>query len=197
MNPILASYITSAAQCKINDIQLRGLKEGVTTYYTDTDSVLTNKRLSFAVKGKQLGQLQHVGSFDELIIIGPKAKMTRHGNKTKPTFKGIPTKSFVIEDPVTMVAKGVSPKQQMFDTMTDDKLTVTYTRFAKYREAMIRGLSVNEMTEMTKEYQPFANPKREILGKPTIKKLLTQKFNSRPWRIDGKTQLVKSQGAKK
>lgn len=192
MNPILAAYITSAAQCKVNSLQWKAHSYDIPVFYTDTDSLYTKKRLPFATISKALGELQYVGKSDELIIVGPKAKLTRNhsSNSSKPTFKGIPSKSFIIEDGIQ---KETAPKADIFKAMELDKLEVTYTRFTKYRESMIRGLSTNEMTQMTKEFKPFENPKRQILGKPTIKKLLTHSYPSIPWKINPKTQEVEAQ----
>ena len=185
MNPILASYITSAAQCKINLHQVNALKQGILTRYTDTDSLYTSKRLPWAVNGKSLGELQYVKRVDELVIVGPKAKLIRVGDKRHATFKGLPGKSWV-GDQVN------EPRLDAFDSMRRGELTATFTRFAKHREAMVRGLSANEAVQMTKEFQPFLSPKRRIVGKPTIRKLLTSSFESRPWKIDAKTQTVKA-----
>lgn len=190
MNPILASYITSAAQVKINDFQIKAHKLNIPTYYTDTDSMYNPKRLPFAISGKVLGELQASKPVDELIIVGPKAKMTRTKDSSKPTFKGVPSKSWIVSDASTMEQTPTAPRADIFKSMQHDELKVKYTRFAKHREAMIRGLSANEMIEVTKEFKPFANPKRRILGKPTIKSLLTQSYESRPWKIDAKTQQV-------
>lgn len=181
MNPIIASYITSAAQVKINEYQLAAHKLGINTYYTDTDSLLTSSKLPFAVKGKILGELQHVGHFDQLIIIGPKAKLVKTGEKSKATFKGVPSKSIIIEDTTTMAARQVKPRQELFDNLATDELSVTFTRFARHKEAMARGLSVNEMILMTKTFKPFENPKRHILGKPTVSSLLDHSYKTVPW----------------
>jgi hypothetical protein len=43
------------------------------------------------------------------------------------------------------------------------------------------------MVLMTKQYSPFESTKRHVLGRPTVKKLLTERFRTLPWvlREDG------------
>lgn len=184
MNPILASYVTSGAQCKINEHQVKATKHGVRVFYTDTDSLLTNKRLPWAVKGKELGKLQEASEFEELIIVGPKAKLVKEKDgKQKATYKGVPGKSWIVENEDTMDSRSVQPRKDIFAGMVGDQLKVNYTRMAKAREAIHLGFSPNEMLQVTKEFQPFTNPKRKIIGKPSIKDLLTKSFESTPWEV--------------
>lgn len=190
MNPILASYVTSGAQCKINTHQVKAHQMGIQVYYTDTDSLLTDRPLPWATKAKSLGDLQLVGPFDELIIVGPKAKLVKHGKDEKATFKGVPDKSWLVTDKESMASEEIRPRKAIFEAMQKDSLSVKYTRMAKMRESVHRGLSTNEMVEMTKTFKPFENPKRRILGRPRIRDLLSQKFDTTPWIVDGKTQLI-------
>ena len=197
MNPILSSYVTARARIKLHEYFLLAILEGATVLYCDTDSIYTDKPLSFAVKGKELGKLQAGKKHKELLIVGPKAKrlITQDG-RFVVTFKGVPKKSFNIENPITMIAKENEPRLETFKAMEKGHIkTPKFTRFLKVREAFVRDKLPNEMVEIAKEFDPFEFPKRRFIGlsddyETAVKSLLKRSFKSEPWEIEPKTQQI-------
>lgn len=190
MNPILSSYTTARARIKLHEMLLLAIKEGAKPAYVDTDSIYSNKRLSFAVKDKQLGKLQEGKPYKEMLIVGPKSKrLIREDGKVITTAKGVPGKSFLTTFKTKRTVK-IAPRDNLFAGMKGGKLTTRYSKFLKFKEAIARGLLPNQIVEMTKEFNPFEFPKRRIIGTPTIIDLLNNVYESEPWEIDAKTQCV-------
>lgn len=190
MNPILSSYTTARARVKLHEMMIQAKKEGSKIVYVDTDSIYCTKRLSFAVKDKQLGKLQEGKSYKEMLIVGPKSKrLIREDGKVISTAKGVPGKSFLTTFKTKRSIK-IAPRDNLFAGMKGGKLKTRYSKFLKFKEAMARGLLPNQIVEMTKEFDPFEFPKRRIIGQPTIIDLLNNQYETEPWEIDAKTQLV-------
>lgn len=190
MNPILSSYTTARARVKLHEMMIRGAKEGAEILYVDTDSIYCTKPLSFAVPHKELGLLQQGKQYREMLIVGPKSKrLIRQDGKVVSTAKGVPGKSFLTTFKTKRSVK-VAPRDLMFAGMKGGKLRARYSKFLKFKEAMARGLVPNQIVPMLKEFDPFEFPKRRILGNPSITDLLNHKYQTEPWEIDRRTQLV-------
>lgn len=198
MNPILSSYVTARARVKLHEFFLMAESEGARVLYCDTDSIYTDKPLSFTVPGKELGKLQSGKRYKEILVVGPKAKrlLTEDG-KVVVTFKGVPAKSFNMADPFDLDSFTPNkPREETFSGMESGKIaTPKFTRFMKVREAFARDKQPNEMVEVAKEFNPFEFPKRRFIGIPkdhstAVRALLSREFRSVPWEIDSKTQQV-------
>lgn len=205
MNPILSSYTTAAARIKLHQYMLKATEEGAKILYYDTDSLYSTKRLSFAVKGKQLGALQEGKHYKQMLILSPKTKrlLTDNGDVIA-TAKGIPGKSFITrfeklsdalnDDEIDELTENLTPRQTLFDSLTytdvKSRGKVRYSKFLKFKEAMARGRLPNEIVETSKQVSPLDFPKRRILGNPTLEDLVSKQFQTVPWEIDSKTQLI-------
>lgn len=184
MNPILSSYTTAEARVMIHKLQLQAMQEA-TVYYTDTDSLLTSKRLSFAVKNKRIGELQEGKEYPKITVIGPKAKaLYNQDGKVTYTAKGIPGKSFIDDD---SGFRKVKPRKDLFASLTEtseeNQAKASYSRFLKVKEALARGLLPNEIVGVVKKLNLFEFPKRRVIGKPKVEDLTRRSFETRPWEV--------------
>lgn len=185
MNPILAAYVTARARVKLHEFILSAQRENATVFYVDTDSLYTDKQLSFSTKSKSLGQLQEGKQYRSMVILGPKAKWPE--GSEAPTAKGIPRRSFVFDGDTQ---RTVEPRKDLFLGLKEENTSVKFTRFAKVREAFARNLSPNEMISVTKKMNPFAEPKRRILGKPTLKSLWEREYRTKAWEVNEEGELI-------
>jgi len=198
MNPILSSYVTARARCKLHAFIMRAIAEGAIVLYTDTDSLYVTKPLSFAVKGKALGDLATGKQWERMTILGPKTKrLVDQKGKAHDTAKGVPGKSFLIRDETSMRTERVKPREALFESLSfNQHPSTTYSKFLNPKEALIRGKAPNEIVEMTKTFDFLAFPKRRILGNPQLEDLVLNHFETVPWEIDGQTlQIVGSENA--
>lgn len=205
MNPILSSYTTAAARIKLHRYMLKSVDEGAKVLYYDTDSLYTTKRLSFAVKGKQLGALQEGKHWKQMLILSPKTKrLIGDDGKVYATAKGIPGKSFITkfdkitdaltEEELDELTEELQPRHNLFDSLSHadpkERGKVRYSKFLKFKEALSRGKNPNEIVETSKKVNPLDFPKRKLLGSPTIDQLIHHQYQTVPWEIDAKTQLI-------
>jgi hypothetical protein len=191
MNPILSAYVTARARVKLHEFISLSEKEGAQVLYTDTDSLYTAAPISFATREKILGKLQVGKEWRSILIVGPKSKRLESlkGDFVN-TAKGVPGKSFLVEDKTTMRSRKVKPRDDLFGSMEDNQLRTEYSRFMRMKEALRRGLLPNEIVPMVKEFNPFEFPKRRIIGKPQIRDLLYGKYQTEPWEIDSETLCI-------
>lgn len=188
MNPILSSYVTARARVKLHQMIQQANPQNV--LYTDTDSLYTRKPLEFATEEKILGALQVGKQWQKITILGPKSKalitMPDEKGQTKShyTAKGVPGKSFVYADDGTQIR--TKPRAELFDSLiTEEKPTVSYHRFLRFKESMARHKLPNEIVEITKTFDPFAFPKRKIIGKlPTLAELARREIKTEPWHYE-------------
>lgn len=180
MNPILSSYTTAAARIRLHAMMQKAHREAV-VYYTDTDSILTNRPLSFSTKRKALGELQLGKSYSTGIILGPKAKEL-HGERDVYTFKGLPANSFM-RTQTTQRNIPVTPRKTAFRALKSGRVKASFSRFLKFREALNRGLRPNEIVAVHKTFNPLKDTKRRILGKPTLRALTERSFETEAWSV--------------
>ena len=72
----IAAAVTAYARIYMANLKLNLLKQGISIYYTDTDSIFINKPLNDELIGPDLGlmKLEYVGTkcLDEAVFLPPK-----------------------------------------------------------------------------------------------------------------------------
>ena len=128
-NPVWAAYITAYARLKLYDL-IRLCKP----IYCDTDSIITKKTLPTS---SRLGKLKLEYRIKEGIIVRPKFYFFKPYHKdAQVKIKGVGTK--ITEEKF---------KRMMIDPR------IRYTKFAKHRESLRRGLQINEILDIEKVLQ--------------------------------------------
>jgi len=122
--PIWASYITCYARLHLYDLFAES-----SAIYGDTDSVITNVDLP---EGTGLGELEKEMDISEGWVVRPKFYALR-GEYDKIRVKGI----------------GTYLDMEGFKKLMDGK-SISYDKFVKLRESLVRGLKPGEIIEITK-----------------------------------------------
>lgn len=136
--PIWASYVTSYARQHLYD--LISLSNPV---YVDTDSIITKK---YFEDSKKLGKLKLEYKVHDGLIVKPKMYAIKGERYQLAKLKGLGKKINFHE--FTQLLQ--NPK-------------IAYNKFTKFKEAMRRGLDVNEILEVFKEFS-LEDTKRDWYG---------------------------------
>lgn len=138
--PIWASYVTSYARMHLHNL--------ITLYkpvYVDTDSILTTRKVDTS---SGLGALKLEYKVKQGTIVKPKMYGYTYENKSKVKVKGLGVK--------------LSYKEFVLELLATGKRK--YNKFAKFKEALRRGLLPNQIIEIEKNFNLEDN-KRKWLNK--------------------------------
>lgn len=122
--PVWAAYVTAYARMVMHNLIVR-----TRPLYTDTDSIITRKKL---MDSDALGKLKCELFIEKGIIVKPKLYAIQ-GTETRVKAKGIGTK-LVWKDFERLLMDG----------------KISYTKFMKFRESLRRKLPVNAIQDITK-----------------------------------------------
>ena len=191
VNTVWASYVTGWARLRLHEHIMRGVRAGVRVLYCDTDSLFCNAPLSFGVKKADLGELEEKGTYAKGVFVAPKLyylENTTEGAEKKR--KKAAKKGNVLTDEEALyetAVKGVPYKarKSLPTKLSQGELSWNYSKFATFREALGRTERVraNEDIQAHKSLNPLNQPKRRIVGGPTLHTIDKQQFDSRPWEM--------------
>ena len=131
----IASHITCYARIELLDLMLKILKKGGVVYYCDTDSVVTNIKLS---TGNKLGELKLEYEIFEGVFYGPKlyALKLKSGEEVVKA-KGFPKALVSFNDIKKAVFEGY-------------KFSTTFEKFGRLKESIKRFNQFYSMIQMEK-----------------------------------------------
>jgi len=130
--PIWASYVTAYGRLKLYEVLSN---PNVTPKYCDTDSVICSE---FVEDSKELGKLEIELRIKEAIFVRPK-------------FYGLITEDF---DVVKIKGLGTKIKYNDFvSQLNKGKVTKDYYKFVKFKEALRRGFTPNEIISISKSFE--------------------------------------------
>ena len=114
-----AAAVTSNARIFMSSIKLDIIKNGGSIYYTDTDSIVTNKPLHETLVGKKIGQFKLEYEIKEAYFISSKTYclLLKDGSVVIKA-KGVNNNSLTIEDFNNMY-RGINVKWVKQDTITN------------------------------------------------------------------------------
>jgi len=124
--PIWSIYTTAYGRLHLHNLIIQS-----GAHYYDTDSILTTKKM---ITGNKLGELKLEMKVDNAIIVRPKFYMLHGEFKDKYKVKGV----------------GCAVGSDVFNKLVSGE-KVLYNKFTKFREALRRGLTPNELIETSKQ----------------------------------------------
>lgn len=130
INPMISAYITAYARIELFDIMIDIKNKGGKVYYVDTDSVMTDIKLS---ESENLGGLKLEINSDRGIIVKPKFYYLHSDTKEFIKCKGLRNLKTYIDFEKTLKTK----KHK-------------YIRFSKFRESIRNNMSFNKMLDIKK-----------------------------------------------
>jgi hypothetical protein len=145
--PILSSYVTSHSQ-----IFLHKNMKNERPLYTDTDSIMTQNKLSNDLIGLEIGQFK-LEKFGEVEIVSPKC----YAFNKVPTVKGLSINKDIAGNDLTNIEKYFIFKNYI----NGDK--ILQTNFMKLKSALrsAKGYKPNEIVSKFKSRKIFISDKRE------------------------------------
>ena len=153
--PCWSAYVTSHARIKLH----KAMKQ-CHPIYVDTDSLVTNKRM---IDGSNLGELELEYTIKKGVFVKPKFyAFTDINNKSVVKLKGMGRKLSIEE----------------FNKLLNNPVAV-FNKFVKFKEALRRHLTPNEIIEVRKEYSLEDNKRewKEEFNKNTLEHSKPRELN--------------------